>query len=81
YKVPDQITNMVVVSIKMPSGYVPNEWKLHELQSKTALQMKRHELDGNQVNLYFNEVTNTFCMNGIIFVISRDCNDIKQLLK
>ncbi|GFW83385.1 pregnancy zone protein [Trichonephila clavipes] len=52
------MTNMVVVSIKMPSGYVPDEWKLHQLRSKTEVQLKRHELDGNQVNLYFNELTN-----------------------
>ncbi|GFU22382.1 alpha-2-macroglobulin [Nephila pilipes] len=58
YKVPEQVTNMVVVSVKMPSGYVPDEWKLYELKAKTEVQLMRHELDGNQVNLYFNELTN-----------------------
>ncbi|GBM07626.1 hypothetical protein AVEN_121459-1, partial [Araneus ventricosus] len=28
------------------------------LQSDTEVQLKRHELDGNRVNLYFNELTN-----------------------
>ncbi|GIY30102.1 hypothetical protein CDAR_6902 [Caerostris darwini] len=58
YKIPNQKTNMVVVSVKMPSGYIPDGWSLFELHSNTAVQLKRHELDGNQVNLYFNELTN-----------------------
>ncbi|GBO03086.1 Alpha-2-macroglobulin [Araneus ventricosus] len=63
YKIPDQKTNMAVVSVKMPSGFVPDEWSLYELQSDTEVQLKRHELDGNRVNLYFNEVTFPFCMH------------------
>ncbi|GIY39970.1 alpha-1-inhibitor 3 [Caerostris extrusa] len=88
YKIPNQKTNMVVVSVKMPSGYIPDGWSLlrsvlnfciikyvlwtminnkknyihyfiiSQLHSNTAVQLKRHELDGNQVNLYFNELTN-----------------------
>ncbi|XP_055938471.1 pregnancy zone protein-like isoform X2 [Argiope bruennichi] len=58
YKNPDQSTNMAVVSVKMPSGFAPDEWSLYELQSSPEVQLKRHELEGNQVNLYFNELTN-----------------------
>ncbi|CAL1299139.1 unnamed protein product [Larinioides sclopetarius] len=32
YKIPDQKTNMAVVSVKMPSGFLPDDWSLHEVK-------------------------------------------------
>ncbi|XP_035231579.1 LOW QUALITY PROTEIN: alpha-2-macroglobulin-like [Stegodyphus dumicola] len=58
YKATDETSNMVVVAVKMASGFVPSEWSLDVLQSDQTIRLKRYEVQGNLVNLYFNELTN-----------------------
>ncbi|XP_054723156.1 pregnancy zone protein-like, partial [Uloborus diversus] len=58
YKILDETSNMVVVSVKMASGFSPDESSLQNLVSDPTVQLKRHEIDGNEVNLYFDELTN-----------------------
>lgn len=53
----DQPSNMAVVEFKLVSGYVVDEDNIFSLYRKEGLPLKRHELEKNQVNLYFEEVS------------------------
>lgn len=51
-------TNMAVLSVKLPSGFVADEWSLLLLENDDEVQLMRHEISENIVNLYFEEITN-----------------------
>lgn len=58
YKIQGKNSNMIVVTVKMISGYVPDEWSLQQLQKDKQLGLKRHDVSGNYVHFYFYELTN-----------------------
>nr|BAK64111.1 alpha-2 macroglobulin [Hasarius adansoni] len=58
YAVHKEKTNMAVLSVKLPSGYVADEWSLLLLENDKEVQLMRHEIEENVVNLYFEEITN-----------------------
>ncbi|XP_035221468.1 alpha-2-macroglobulin-like protein 1, partial [Stegodyphus dumicola] len=53
----NETSNMVVVAVKMVSGFLPRETSLDELKSDPSIQLKGYDVEGNLVNLYFNELT------------------------
>ncbi|XP_077555844.1 pregnancy zone protein-like isoform X10 [Haemaphysalis longicornis] len=53
----DQPSNMAVLELKLVSGYVPNEDHIYSLYREKDVKLKRHEIEKNQVNLYFEEIT------------------------
>ncbi|KFM57071.1 Murinoglobulin-1, partial [Stegodyphus mimosarum] len=64
YKDFDEASNMVVVAIKMASGFVPIESSLDMLKSNQTIRLKRYNVEDNLVYLYFNELTNELkCFN------------------
>ncbi|KFM56606.1 Pregnancy zone protein, partial [Stegodyphus mimosarum] len=77
YKDADEASNMVVVAVKMASGFVPSEWSLDVLQSDQTIRLKRHEVEGNLVNLYFNELTNKLKCFSFNIKSEIDVQDVK----
>nr|CAD7461328.1 unnamed protein product [Timema tahoe] len=58
YRLPGQISNMVVLEIAMVTGYKPDRNSLHKLDQDTELDLKRWEEERDQVNFYFEQLTN-----------------------
>ncbi|XP_035228776.1 murinoglobulin-1-like [Stegodyphus dumicola] len=80
YKDTDGSSNMVVVAVKMASGFIPSEMSLDKLLSNQTIRLKRYDVEGNLVNLYFNELTNelkcfSFCIKNEI-----DVQDVKPAI-
>ena len=60
----DEKTGMSIVSIKLPSGWIPIEESIESL--KEMVDLKRYEISNeNRIFLYFNEVTETVFKNQI----------------
>ncbi|XP_064474631.1 alpha-2-macroglobulin-like isoform X3 [Ornithodoros turicata] len=53
----EQPSNMAVVELKLVSGYTTSDDDVREIYQKADVALKRHEIDKNQVNFYFEEVT------------------------
>nr|AAN10129.1 alpha-2-macroglobulin precursor splice variant 1 [Ornithodoros moubata] len=53
----EQPSNMAVVELKLVSGYTISDDDIKEIYQKADVALKRHEIDRNQVNFYFEEVT------------------------
>nr|CAD7447751.1 unnamed protein product [Timema bartmani] len=58
YRLPGQISNMAVLEIAMVTGYKPDRNSLHKLDQDTELDLKRWEEERDQVNFYFEQLTN-----------------------
>nr|CAD7395574.1 unnamed protein product [Timema cristinae] len=58
YRLPGQISNMAVLEIAMVTGYRPDRDSLHKLDQDTELDLKRWEEGRDQVNFYFEQLTN-----------------------
>ncbi|KAG8221830.1 hypothetical protein J437_LFUL003464 [Ladona fulva] len=70
YKLTDEKSNMAIMEIDMISGYVPLKDSLEKLKLNPLLNLKRWEVDKNQVNLYFDELSSTkICVN---FLVQQD---------
>ncbi|XP_078694938.1 alpha-2-macroglobulin-like isoform X5 [Branchiostoma floridae x Branchiostoma belcheri] len=54
--VDDEPSNMAVVAVKMVSGFIPDKTSLKTLKKEKTI--KKYEIDGKMVNLYFDELTN-----------------------
>ncbi|KAH7962559.1 hypothetical protein HPB52_016934 [Rhipicephalus sanguineus] len=50
-------SNMAVLELKLLSGYVPDENHIYSLYRGKDVKLKRHEVEKNQVNFYFEEIT------------------------
>lgn len=55
----DQPSNMAVVEFKLLSGFTTDEDHVYSLYRKEGVSLKRHELEKNQLNLYFEEISST----------------------
>ncbi|XP_077515294.1 pregnancy zone protein-like isoform X4 [Amblyomma americanum] len=53
----EQPSNMAVVELKLVSGYTPDEDHIFGLYREKDVKLKRHEVEKNQVNFYFEEIT------------------------
>ncbi|XP_078606811.1 alpha-2-macroglobulin-like isoform X3 [Branchiostoma floridae x Branchiostoma japonicum] len=53
--VDDEPSNMAVVAVKMVSGFIPDKTSLKTLKKEKTI--KKYEIDGKMVNLYFDELT------------------------
>jgi hypothetical protein len=49
---------MAIVSLRLPTGWIADEASIETLRS--LVNLRRHELNENKVNLYFDEVKNLF---------------------
>lgn len=45
---------MAIVSLRLPTGWIADEGSIESLRN--LVDLRRHELDENKVNLYFDEV-------------------------
>lgn len=76
YRLPDSVSNMVVIEVDLISGYIPDKVDLKELL-KQDKNIKRYEVDGSKINFYINELTKKdTCVN---FKVTRtvDVEDVK----
>jgi hypothetical protein len=48
--------SMAIVSVRLPTGWKPNEESLTKLTNNLDIMLKRYELNENTVNFYFDEV-------------------------
>ncbi|CAN7984390.1 unnamed protein product, partial [Ixodes hexagonus] len=55
----EQPSNMAVVELKLVSGFTADEDHVYSLYRKEGVSLKRHELEKNQLNLYFEEISST----------------------
>ncbi|XP_029834423.2 alpha-1-macroglobulin isoform X1 [Ixodes scapularis] len=55
----EQPSNMAVVELKLVSGFTVDEDHVYSLYRKEGVSLKRHELEKNQLNLYFEEISST----------------------
>ncbi|XP_054933145.2 pregnancy zone protein-like isoform X6 [Dermacentor andersoni] len=53
----EQPSNMAVLELKLVSGYIPDEDHIYSLYREKDVKLKRHEVEKNQVNFYFEEIT------------------------
>ncbi|KAH7943316.1 hypothetical protein HPB52_006843 [Rhipicephalus sanguineus] len=53
----EQPSNMAVLELKLLSGYIPDEDHIYRLYREKDVKLKRHEVEKNQVNFYFEEIT------------------------
>uniref|UniRef100_L7M8R2 TEP1-F n=1 Tax=Rhipicephalus pulchellus TaxID=72859 RepID=L7M8R2_RHIPC len=53
----EQPSNMAVLELKLVSGYIPDEDHIYSLYRQKDVKLKRHEVEKNQVNFYFEEIT------------------------
>ncbi|XP_022257127.1 pregnancy zone protein-like [Limulus polyphemus] len=51
------VSNMAVLEMKMVSGWIPDEESIKNIVDRAELNLRRYEVDGNQLNLYFSELT------------------------
>ncbi|XP_076322555.1 alpha-1-inhibitor 3-like [Tachypleus tridentatus] len=51
------VSNMAVLEMKMVSGWIPDETSIEKLLTDERLNISYYEVDGNQLNLYFSELT------------------------
>lgn len=47
---------MAIVSLRLPSGWIPIEDTIENLVKDEKLNLKRHEINENKISLYFDEV-------------------------
>jgi hypothetical protein len=47
-------SSMAIVSLRLPTGWIADEGSIESLRN--LVDLRRHELDENKVNLYFDEV-------------------------
>ncbi|XP_028407143.1 alpha-2-macroglobulin-like protein 1 isoform X2 [Dendronephthya gigantea] len=52
------VSNMAVVDIKLVTGFSVREESLENLRNDPALKFKRYDIDGQNVQLYFDEIRN-----------------------
>nr|BAA19844.1 alpha-2-macroglobulin [Limulus sp.] len=58
------VSNMAVLEMKMVSGWIPDEESIKNIVDREELNLRRYEVDGNQLNLYFSELTDqNLCFN------------------
>nr|BAR45611.1 alpha-2-macroglobulin [Scolopendra japonica] len=56
YLLEDEFSNMIVIEIKMVSGFEPDKKSLAELLEKKDIKLKRWDTEGDQLNLYFDQL-------------------------
>jgi hypothetical protein len=51
-----EISGMIIVAIRLPTGWEPNEQTIQELKVLPGVDLKRYELAENKVNFYFEDL-------------------------
>jgi hypothetical protein len=51
-----ETSGMIIVSIRLPTGWTPNEQSIQILNSDPRVDLKRYELDENKLNFYFEDL-------------------------
>lgn len=57
YKLPDEESNMAVLEVDMVTGYMAEQASLQDLLNEAATGVKRFEVNGDKVAIYFEKLT------------------------